>query len=118
MRRPLSEIIKEMSCSVLTQPGAVPVSEAAHAALLLAHVAWNRAEALVLAGADYRSMLGEFERSNRHLWDELKSSDAESLIAELVEYKQVYYPNDHRQIVVCGMRGDNVRVEWIDPPAS
>jgi hypothetical protein len=34
MRRPLSEIIKEMSCAVLSQPEAEPSSEAAQAALL------------------------------------------------------------------------------------
>jgi len=118
IRRALSEIIKEMSCSVLTQPEAVPSSEAAHAALLFAHVAWNRAEAFSAPAVDYRPMLRAFEMSNRHLWNELKSSDAESLIAELVAYKQAYYPNDHRQVVVCGMRGDNVHVEWLDPPTN
>jgi len=69
-------------------------------------------------GADYRRMLREFEMSNRHLWNELKSSDAESLITELVAYKQAHYPSDHRQVVVCRMRGDNVHVEWLDPPTN
>ena len=118
MRRPLSEIIKEMSCTVLSQPEAVPSSEAAHAALLFAHVAWNRAAALEVRGPDYLPMLRQFEVSNRHLWKELKSLDAEALITELVAYKQAHHPNDHRRVVVCGMRGDNVHVEWIDPPTN
>jgi hypothetical protein len=78
MRRPLSEIIKEMSCTVLNRSDAVPSSEAAHAALLLAHVAWNRAEAIGAPSADYGPMLREFKMSKRDLWNELKLSDAES----------------------------------------
>jgi hypothetical protein len=108
----------EMSCTVLSQPEAVPSSEAAHAALLFAHVAWNRAAAPGERGPDYRPMLREFEVSNQHLWKELKSSDAEALITELVAYKQGHHPNDRRRVVVCGMRSDNVHVEWIEPPTN
>ena len=118
MRRPLSAIIKEMSLTVLCEPDLVPSSEAAHAALLFAHIAWNRATDLKARSPDYRSLLRQFEASNPALWNELKSSDPEALVAGLTAYKQVHHPHDHRQIVVCGMRGDNVRVEWIEPPAS
>ena len=118
MRRPLSAIIKEMSLTVLCEPDLVPSSEAAHAALLFAHVAWNRATDLKTPSPDYRSLVRQFEASNPGLWNELKSSDAEALVTRLTAYKQAHYPNDHRQIVVCGMRGDNVRVEWMDPPAT
>ena len=118
MRRPLSEIIKEMAGTVLSDPEAVPSGEAAHASLLFAHVAWNRATGPKAPGPDYYPLLRQFEASNPGLWSELTSSDAEALVAELTTYKQAHYPNDHRQIVVCGMRGDNVRVEWIDPPAT
>jgi hypothetical protein len=118
MRRPLSEIIKEMACLVLTDPERVPSSEAAHATLLFAHTAWDRATRRNGRGPDYRSVLRQFEASNPNLWNELKSSDCESLITSLVTYKRTHYPDDHRQIVVCGMRADNVRVEWIDPPRS
>lgn len=118
MRRPLSAIIKELSLTVLRQPEAVPSSEAAHAALLFAHVAWNRSRAIGVSATDYGPMLRQFEASNPRLWNELKSSDAELLIAELAAYKQAHYSNDHRHIVVCGMRGDNVHVEWIEPPTN
>jgi hypothetical protein len=117
MRRPLSEIIKEMASVVLNDPGGVPSTEAAHASLLFAHQAWERARRRDTRDADYRPVLRRFEASNPNLWDELKSTDSETLIATLVSYKQARYPDDDRQIVVCGMRGDNVRVEWIDPPA-
>jgi len=118
MRRPLSAIIKEMSLAVFSQPEAVPSCEAAHAALLFVHVAWNRAALFGARSLDYRPMLREFEASNPRLWDELKSSDAEALVTELVAYKQAHHPNDHRHVVVCGMRGDNVHVEWIEPPTD
>jgi hypothetical protein len=117
MRRPLSEIIKEMACVVLNDPGGVPSTEAAHAALLFAHQAWERARRWNARDADYRPVLRQLEASNPNLWDELKSTDSETVIATLAAYKQARYPDDDRHIVVCGMRGDNVRVEWIDPPA-
>jgi hypothetical protein len=82
MKRPLSAIIKEMVLTILRRPGAPPSAEAAHAALLLAHIAWNRrtdSEA-----PDYRLMLGEFEASNPNLWDELKSTDPASFIIGMI----------------------------------
>jgi hypothetical protein len=118
MRRPLSAIIKEMSLTIFNQPDAVPSSEAAHAALLFAHVAWNRSGVIGTPGVDYRPMLCEFEASNPRLWEELKSSDAEALVTELAAFKRAHHPNDHRLVVVCGMRGDNVHVEWIDTPTN
>jgi hypothetical protein len=54
MRRPLSAIIKEMSLTIFGHPEAVPSSEAAHAALLLAHVAWNRSRAIATPSVDFR----------------------------------------------------------------
>ena len=116
--RKLSQIIKEMACSVLRHPESVPSSEAAHAALLFAHVAWNRAAAVGPPDFDYPKVLREFEASNRLLWAELKSTDVEALIAELVSYKQAHYPGDRRQVLVCGMLGGNVHVEWLDPAVN
>ena len=113
--RPLSEIIKKMACTLLKRPKAVPSTEAAHAALLLAHVAWNQTVSIEAPRPNYRQMLREFESSNPNLWDELTSSDAEVLVNELTTYKRTHYQHDRRQVVVCGMRGDNVHVEWTDP---
>lgn len=118
MRRPLSQIIKEMACTVLANPTSVPSGEAAHATLLFAHAAWERATRPTSPLPDYRPVLQQFHTSNPALWSELKCSDAETLITELIAYKLEHYPKDRRQIVVCGMRDDNVRVEWIDPPAN
>ena len=39
-----------------------------------------------------------------------------ALIAQLRQYKESHYPDDKRWIVVCGMRMDNVHVEWTEEP--
>jgi hypothetical protein len=115
LMRKLSEIIKEMACAVLKEPAAVPSSEAAHAALLMAHVAWNRPNGLAAGHTAYADMLRQFERSKPSFWSELNSSETEALIAQLVAYKEHHHRHDRRQVVVCGMRGGNVHVEWVDP---
>ena len=107
-----------MASTVLKDPERVPSSEAAHASLLFAHTAWDRATRQDAGGPDYHPVLRQFEASNPDLWSELTSSDSEALVAKLITYKRTHYPTDQRQIVVCGMRGDNVRVEWVDPPAA
>jgi hypothetical protein len=38
----MSDIFKEMALTLFRVPKAIPSSEAAHATLLLTHVAWNR----------------------------------------------------------------------------
>ena len=93
MRRPLSEIFKEMGCLLLTDPERIPSSEAAHASLLFAHAAWERATRPTTPGPDYRPLLQQFEASNPGLWSELKSTDAEALVAQLTAYKQARYPD-------------------------
>lgn len=111
MTRPLSAIIKEMAFTILRRPEAPPSSEAAHAALLLAHIAWNRrSDSQTL---DYRPMLREFEASNPNLWDGLKSTDPDELIAELAAYRARHHRDDRRYLVVCGMRGESVHAEWM-----
>jgi hypothetical protein len=42
MEKKLSRVMLEMAETVLADPSRTPSSEAAHAALLLASVAWNR----------------------------------------------------------------------------
>jgi hypothetical protein len=51
MARKLSEIMKEMSETLLRNRGGVPSSEAAHVALYLANVAWNESVGLDQARA-------------------------------------------------------------------
>ncbi len=108
----LSKIIKELALMSFRNPQAVPSSEAAHAALLFAQVAWNRA-----LGHDmqtYKELFKVFLLSNPNLWSELRSRDAEALIETMRQAKEQFYPADRRVIVVCGMREDSVHVEWCE----
>ena len=42
--------------------------------------------------------------------------DWKALINELIQYKNKFYPEDKRIVVICGMREGNVHVEWMDSP--
>jgi len=106
----LSSIIKKIAMNMLKKPKRPPSSEAAHAALLLAHLGWNRA--LGYPEFEYVSLLESFEAERPSFWQELKSNDPEYLISVAEKEKLHFGPHDRRVIVVCGMREGNVRVEW------
>jgi hypothetical protein len=108
----LSGILMELAQTAFVDPRAIPSSEAAHAALLFAEVAWNRT--LGHDGVGYKDMLKVFVRSNPNLWTELRSRDPEVLIEPMRQAKLSRYPTDVRVIIVCGMREGNVHVEWCD----
>jgi hypothetical protein len=115
--RKLSEIMKEMSETLLRNPCGAPSSEAAHVALFFANVAWNESVGLGQARDGYRNVWETIEAENPALWDEFKSSDVNALIDELIRYKQAHYPNDGRRILTCGIPDGKVRVEWLNPAA-
>ena len=115
--RKLSEIMKEMSETLLRYPGGVPSSEAVHVALLFANVAWNESVGLDHARDGYRNVWETIEADNPELWNEFKSSDVNALIDELIRYKQAHYPDDRRRILTCGIPDGKVRVEWLNPAA-
>jgi len=108
----MSEIMKELAFTCLRFPEAMPSPEAAHAALLFAHIAWNRA--LGHDTPEYEELLDVFLRSNSGLWSEFRSRDPEALIETMRQVKEQRYPEDRRAIVVCGMREGNIRVEWCE----
>jgi hypothetical protein len=111
----LSGCVIAMAETVLVRPSDQVSDEAAHAALLLASVAWNREVDSRRPGAakEYLAILMEFERHNSSLRTELKSPDCEALIAEMQKFKRSRYPNDHRFILTCGIkRNGNVQVMW------
>lgn len=110
----LSAIIQEMAMTLLRRPDSPPSSEAAHAALLFAHVAWNKALGDEDARDNYRLVLSELEDHNPALWNEFKSTDHREIIESLSSFKERRYANDRRVIKVCGMRMHNVHVEWVD----
>lgn len=106
----LSAIIKKIAKKMLKKPKSPPSSEAAHAALLLTHLGWNRA--LGYPEFEYEHLLEAFGAERPSFWQELKSNDPEYLISLAEKEKLYFWPDDRRVIVVCGMRAGNVRVEW------
>ena len=114
VRPKLSAIVKKLAESVFRDPRAVPSSAAAHMALLLVHVAWNRALGQPLPEAQYQPMLEELEQTNPELWNELADGDVERLLDRLTALKEARFPQDDRVIQVCGMRDGNVHVEWYE----
>jgi hypothetical protein len=115
--RKLSEVMKEMAETLLRNPGATPSPEAAHVALLFAHAAWNEGVGLGRVREGCRSVWEAIEAENPALWNELKASDPDALVDELVRYKRAHYPDDRRRILACGIPDGKVRVEWLDPAA-
>jgi hypothetical protein len=106
----MSEIMKEIALISFKNPKVPPSSEAAHASLLFAQVAWNRTIGHDIQ--DYKELLEVFLRSNPNLWSELRSRDAEELIEIMRKEKEHRYSSDLRVVLVCGMREGNVHVEW------
>jgi hypothetical protein len=110
----MSKIILGLAERVLAQPSEKTSSEGAAAALLLAHVAWNRA--VDPLGGDqignYRKVLSVFMEENPNCLRELTSTDCEALIQELTKLKLALYPNDDRIIRLCRLTPRRtVRVE-------
>ena len=108
----LSAVIIRMAETVLKNPASGVYSDAAHAAILLAHVAWNREVAgdEFLADGGYLPRLLEFQKSSRVFGQYLKSIDWEDLITTLREFKHRYYPDDKRFITECRFKQGKVRV--------
>ena len=116
--RKMSEILTEMSESLLSNPRNVPSSEAAHVALFFAHVAWNECVGLDGAREGWSHVWETIEADNPELWNELKSNDIDAMIDELIEYKKAHYPDDRRRILTCGGIPDGkIRVEWLPAAA-
>ena len=60
----MSEILKEMSESLLRNPDKLPSSEAAHVALFFATAAWNESVGLAHAREGYRHVWEGIEADN------------------------------------------------------
>ena len=90
----MSKLILALAEQVLVQPTEKSSREAVAAALLLAHVAWNRA--VDPLGGDqvgyYRKVLRALEAENPNCLRELKATDCEALIQDLVKLKATRYP--------------------------
>jgi len=111
----MSKLILGLAERMLAQLPEKTSGEGVAAALLLAHVAWNRA--VDPLGGDqvgyYRKILRALEVENPKCLRELKSTDCEAMIQELMNLKLALHPNDGRIIRLCGIRErKTVRVEW------
>src|SRR5262249_37769499 len=115
--RKLSEIMKEMSETLLRNPSGVPSSEAAHVALFFANVAWNESVGLDHARDGYRNVWETIEAENPALWDEFKSSDVNAMIDELIRYKKAHSAEAGGRILTGGTPAGKVGVEWLTPAA-
>ena len=113
----MSEIMKDMSETLLRHPGGVPSSEAAHLALFFANVAWNESVGLGDSRAGYLNIWETIEAENPELWNEFKSNDVDAMIYELARYKKEHYPDDRRRILTCGIPDGKIRVEWLNAAA-
>ena len=111
--RKMSEIMKEMSESLLREPDVAHSSEAAHVALMFANIAWNEAVGLVPNRSGYRSVWKRIEAENPAMWSEFRSRDVDAMINEMVQFKLKHYPNDQRRILFCGIPDSKIRVEWL-----
>ena len=114
----ISQLILAVAERALAKPTERSSREAVAAALLLAHVAWNRV--VDPLGGDRvgycRTGLAAFEAQNPKYLGELKSADPEALILELSGFRRARYPMDHRIIRLCGLtEKKNVQVEWHHP---
>ena len=115
--RKMSEVLLELAMSVFRDPAATPSYEAACAALLLAHVAWNQELLPESPMPKYKAILREFEKDRPKLRDELLSPRPERLIRTLRRYKEEHHPKDRRWILVAGINPEKqVRVEFLDEP--
>jgi hypothetical protein len=114
----MSAMMQEMSEHLLRISTTPPSSEAMHVALFFASTAWNESVGLTYSRDGYRQVWETIEADNPALWDELKSSDVDKMIDELVGYKKAHYPDDQRRILICGIVAGKIRVEWLPAAAS
>ena len=115
----LSKSVLTLAENALARPTEQSSREAVATALLLAHVAWNRVVD-PLSGDQlgyYRKVLQELSNENPACLDELKSSDVESLIRELVRLKSTLYPDDRRIIHGCGLTAHNTGLGAVKQPS-
>jgi hypothetical protein len=115
--RKMSEIMKEISETLLRDSRKESSLEAAEVALLFANIAWNESVGMDGSRDGYRNIWETIEAENPELWNELKSNDINAMIDELVRYKEKHYPDDRRRILSCGIPEGKILVQWLDAAA-
>lgn len=114
----MSEMMQEMSEHLLRNPDSAS-SEAAHVALMLAHIAWNETVGLGNHRSSLRSAWETIEADKHEMWRDFKTDDVDAMIDELVEFKNKHFPDDQRRILACSTTPQStLRVEWLAPAAA
>ncbi len=116
-RRSMSGIMEEMSRLLFREPDHIPTEQAACVAVFFATAAWNESVGLDHDREGYQHVWGNIEADHPGLWSELKSTDVDDMIDELIGYKQAHYGDDQRRILRCGIPDSRIRVEWLPPVA-
>ena len=113
----MSEMLKEMSEHLLRDPDRASL-EAAHVALMFAHIAWNETVGLGNHRNGLRSAWETIAGDNHEMWGDFKTNDVDAMINELVEFKNKHFPEDQRRILACSTTPQStLRVEWLAPAA-
>jgi len=114
MEKKLSEIIIEIAAVGLKRQEDMH-SEVVHILMFLAHIAWNRdvRNGNYYTDGECFSFIDRFDMSPGVLKEKLISTDWESLITKMREYKRIHYPNDKRFIVSIGYtERETLQVMW------
>jgi hypothetical protein len=108
----MSDVLMRLAMTLLKEPP-VQSPEAAHAALLMAHIGWNHA--LGHPKLSYDALIQRLQASNPDMWSEFHTRDCDAMIESIVARKRRLYPNDRRIVVVCGiLEGPRLQVEWCE----
>lgn len=114
--RKLSEVITEMALRLLKDPEADSSEPATMASLMLASAAWNSAIGDNAMREQHRELTDQIDWEGVTPWEEMRISDTEQLIVELVDYKRAHFPNDLRRVVATEMTPEgHVRIHWDEP---
>ena len=102
MQRKLSEIIIEIAMQGLVSQKYAH-SEAMHALMFLAYVAWNRdtKSSDYVPKDQYIGFRSQFHLPKSKIRKELVSDDWETIINRMIVYKREHFPDDRRIITVC-----------------
>jgi hypothetical protein len=99
----LSDIIIGMAKRLLRSPESAS-EHAVNAALVCAAMAWNKAIGAEFEPDEYKALLKSIEVYDPSVYSELTSTNAESMVAELIRYKQAHHPDDRRHILDEALR--------------
>ncbi len=110
MKKPISNIAKEMALSVLNNNVS---NDGFSLVLQFVHLAWNLADEKEFKEEPaYIYGIKEFQGKLPSLQDEFIIKDVEKLVEKLMRYKLKHFPDDKRTIASCKNEDGKVKVKW------